>query len=205
MTTQPDGQRSPPRWAEALLAASLSSRDADTVAGDLLEEYREHMLVARGRRGANRWYVWQAIGRAARDASAPAMLLALAFVGRTALDWRLTPESFATRSAVTTALFAGLFFVIGLRAGARTGSLSSGALAGAVLATFVVPTQLLGAGLLITFWHDPATLESIRVSGRFEEVFTLPFLIVVPAAIIAAVGGVLGCAGRSVRDAQVPS
>lgn len=199
MTFHPDDQPSPPHWAEVLLTASLRSRDAETVVGDLLEEYREHVLVTRGRESADLWYVRQAIGRAVRDARTPALLLAFAFLGRTALDWRLTPESFATRSAITTALAVGLFFITGLRAGTRSGSLSSGAMVGAIVSALAVPIQLLGATLLLASWHDVATFEAIRASGGLEEVFTSPFLIAVPAAIIASIGGAVGCAGRRLR------
>ena len=52
----------PPRCAETLLRVVLASRDRDTVSGDLLEEYRMHVVPARGRRAANWWYLRQVAG-----------------------------------------------------------------------------------------------------------------------------------------------
>jgi hypothetical protein len=51
----------PPRWAERLLQLSLHQRDRDTVTGDLLEEYREVILPARGRVRAQLWYLRHAL------------------------------------------------------------------------------------------------------------------------------------------------
>ena len=49
----------PPRWAEAILLRRLAARDRYTITGDLLEEYREEILPARGRFRAALWYWWQ--------------------------------------------------------------------------------------------------------------------------------------------------
>jgi hypothetical protein len=51
----------PPRWAEHLLRLLLKPRDRDTIPGDLLEEYREVVLPARGRFRAQLWYLRQAL------------------------------------------------------------------------------------------------------------------------------------------------
>jgi hypothetical protein len=49
----------PPAWAESLLRALLAPRNRDTVSGDLLEEYREVVLPARGHLRAGLWYLRQ--------------------------------------------------------------------------------------------------------------------------------------------------
>ena len=54
-------QHNPPRWMEALLRFSLKPRDRETIAGDLLEEYREEILPGRGRRRAQLWYLRQVV------------------------------------------------------------------------------------------------------------------------------------------------
>jgi hypothetical protein len=46
----------PPRLSERLLRLLLTDRDRETITGDLLEEYREIAVPARGERGARRWY-----------------------------------------------------------------------------------------------------------------------------------------------------
>jgi len=51
----------PPRWAERALALILKPRDRQTIAGDLLEEYREAILPARGRPRAQLWYLVQIV------------------------------------------------------------------------------------------------------------------------------------------------
>jgi hypothetical protein len=52
----------PPRLSEAVLRLLLIDRDRETVSGDLLEEYREVILPARGPAGARRWYRQQVAG-----------------------------------------------------------------------------------------------------------------------------------------------
>src|SRR5258708_26288851 len=52
----------PPGWADVLLRACLTPRDSDSVSGDLLEQYREKVRPARGRRRANIWYMRQVLG-----------------------------------------------------------------------------------------------------------------------------------------------
>lgn len=52
----------PPRWAERLLRLLLAPEDREAVPGDLLEEYRESVRPARGRRVADFWYVTQVLG-----------------------------------------------------------------------------------------------------------------------------------------------
>ena len=51
----------PPLWMEKLLYMFVEARDRDTIAGDLLEEYREVVLPARGRLRAQTWYLRQVI------------------------------------------------------------------------------------------------------------------------------------------------
>jgi hypothetical protein len=46
---------------ERLLRTFVNARDRETIAGDLLEEYREVVLPARGRLRAQMWYLRQAI------------------------------------------------------------------------------------------------------------------------------------------------
>jgi hypothetical protein len=52
-----DTQPSPPRWACALLESLSRPSDADSISGDLLEEYREARRPALGRLRADAWYV----------------------------------------------------------------------------------------------------------------------------------------------------
>src|SRR5579871_33244 len=61
----------PPRGSEWLLRLVLSARDRDTVSGDLLEEYRETIVPARGDAAARRWYRRQVAGIVWRSTRTP--------------------------------------------------------------------------------------------------------------------------------------
>jgi hypothetical protein len=49
----------PPPWAEVLLERLLATRDRETVAGDLREEYAELIVPQRGKLSADLWYLRQ--------------------------------------------------------------------------------------------------------------------------------------------------
>src|SRR5689334_16314781 len=49
------------RFADTLLRLLLSSRNRESVSGDLLEEYRDHILPTRGRWAARAWYARQVL------------------------------------------------------------------------------------------------------------------------------------------------
>lgn len=52
----------PPRWAEVTLNLILKKRDRESIAGDLLEHYREDIATSRPRRRAEIWYLRQIVG-----------------------------------------------------------------------------------------------------------------------------------------------
>jgi hypothetical protein len=49
----------PPRWAEAILVRFLQTKDRETITGDLLEEYRDAILVGTGCFSADCRYILQ--------------------------------------------------------------------------------------------------------------------------------------------------
>jgi hypothetical protein len=51
----------PPRWADAMLRSCLRPSDRESIAGDLLEEYRAVRGPALGPLRANVWYVGQVL------------------------------------------------------------------------------------------------------------------------------------------------
>lgn len=53
-----------------------------------------------------------------------------------------------------------------------------------------------GASLLLLIWHDPQTLSAAAGSGGIDEVYVLPFMMIVPASIIGTVAGAIGSVGR---------
>lgn len=191
----------PPRWAEAALRLLLAPRDRETVSGDLLEEYREIIHPARGRRGADLWYVTQVVGFAWRNNRLWAVLFSAAFVARTALDWLVPTADFHVRATTSTALAIGILLCAGFWGAWRSGSLRAGALAGVattLIAAVISIISASGAAALLAVWHDQQTLAAIQGSGGLEEVFTLPVTMVVPGACLGALGGMFGSAARRI-------
>lgn len=182
----------PPRWAEAVLRVMLAPQDAETVSGDLIEEYRDRVYPSRGRLGADMWFVRQIVGFAWRGTWVWGLLLAALTLGRDALDWFVPPADFMTRSIVTTYGAVSLFLACGVFTAYRTRSVRASAAAG--LATGIVGALIKTAGalVLLAIWHDPQTRWAIDRSGGMGEVFQLPVFLFLPGALLASVGGLIG-------------
>lgn len=191
----------PPRWTQALLRMFLEPADADTVTGDLLEEYRDAIHPSRGQPAADAWYAWQVLGFVLRTVGFWAALFAAAGVARTALDWFAPPLDFHTRATVSTFLGMGLLLATGVWASKRSDSLAAGALAGVATASLAAVISVAGAAMLLALWHDPATMAAIRHSGGLDEVFVLPFAMIVPGTLLGAIGGVVGIGINRLRSA----
>jgi hypothetical protein len=189
----------PPGWAEALLRPFLEPGDFESVSGDLLEQYRESVRPARGRRRADLWYVTQALGFVWRNARPWAALFAVAFLARTALDWLAPPADFHVRANVSTLVGAGIVLLAGFLAASRSGSYAAGPVIGVATAAIAVPIEVMGAVTLLAGWHDPMTMAAIRGSGGLGEVLTLPFLMVLPCIVLGTIGGMLGAAVKRLR------
>jgi len=181
----------PPRTADAVLRMILAPQDFQTVSGDLLEEYRERILPARGKYRADLWYVGQVAGFAWRANKTWAGVLGGAVVARTALDWLVPTADFNARSTISTAVSAGIFVSAGFWAALRNSSFRAGTLAGVATALMAAVISILGATLLLAIWHDPPTLAAIEASGGLSETYTLPILLVVPGALLSTLGGLL--------------
>jgi hypothetical protein len=192
----------PPDWAEALLRLVLDSEKADTVTGDLLEEYRASIHPARGQQAADRWYVRQTLGYVVRSTGGWAALFGGAFVARTALDWLVPTTDFYLRATVSTWLGVGTLMAAGLWAGWRSANFAAGTLAGLATTGFGAIVSIGGAASLLTIAHDPATMEAIRGSGGLPEAFTLPITLIVPGAVIGTLAGVAGAALTRFRHSR---
>jgi hypothetical protein len=182
----------PPRWAETLLRLVLDSRDRADVSGDLLEEFRDGILPARGPSAANRWYVRQVVGFVIRSNALPALLFGGAFVTRTGLDWLVPPADFHVRSLISTLVAGSILLVSGFLASGRSGSTLAGTFAGATTAALAAAVSTIGALGLLAVWHDPATLQAIEGSGGLGEVLLLPVLLIVPGLLLGTIGGIAG-------------
>ena len=49
------------KWGDFVLRLLVRRRDRETISGDLLEEYREHVRPTRGPWAARLWYVRQVV------------------------------------------------------------------------------------------------------------------------------------------------
>lgn len=130
----------PPRWAEQVLRVFLKPRDRETIAGDLLEEYREVVIPTRGRVRAQLWYLRQALSLV-NGVTLGAVLGAVFGAWNLIFTW-LAP--LAEDTPIALAGFYGPMFVIwgfaGFAAYRRTGRLTEAVKVGATVGfvTFVV-------------------------------------------------------------------
>ena len=187
----------PPHWAEALLKTFLKPGDFESVSGDLLEQYRDSVYPTRGRRRADFWYVGQVFSFVSAGARLFAILFSAQFLARTALDWFQPPPDFHTRSIVSTTMAVATLVAAGFWAAWRSDSFAAGALAGVLTTGLASIISIAGAAAMLAIWHDPHTIAAIRGSGGFEEVVTLPFMMVLPGVVLGACGGTASAALRS--------
>ena len=194
---------SPPAWAEALLRAALRADDFACVSGDLVEEYRETVYGARGPHGADLWYARQVFSFVWRRAAIFAGLFALAFIARTALDWRMPAADYHARSAISTGVAFLILLVVGYGSGSRSRSFASGALIGTATVVLSIPLQLAGVLSLFAVWHDPVTAHAIDSSGGLSEVLSFPLITLIPAVALTTMGGWLGAGAARLSTRRV--
>lgn len=179
----------PPRWAEALLRLFLKPSDFESVSGDLLEQYRDSFHPARGQLHANLWYAAQVVSFVSPGTRLFAVLFSAQFLIRTALDWFQPPVDFHLRSTVSTSAGIAILVASGFWAAWRSNSFATGAIAGSLTAGFASITSIIGAAVMLAIWHGPQTIAAVRGSGGFEEVVSLPLMMVLPGAFFGAFGG----------------
>ena len=182
----------PPRWLETILHVSLASRDRQTVSGDLLEKYRSVVRPARGKARADLWYALEVAGFAWRSNVPWGVLLGLAFLIRTAIDWFVPTHDFHDRSLASTVVSGAILLCAAFWAARRSQSIAAGVFTGAATALFAAVISIAGVSSLFAIWHDPQTMAAIQGSGGLEEALTLPLMLVVPGIVLGAVGGLFG-------------
>src|SRR5262245_23842389 len=117
-----------------------------------------------------------------------AIALAVVQLGRDMLDWYMPPLDYTIRALVTTYAVAGLFIALGCWRAWKTRSISSSALAAVLAGATAAALKTIGVVLVITLW--PAT--QTELSGGTAEALELPWLIILPATLVAFAGGFLG-------------
>jgi hypothetical protein len=208
----------PPRWAEALLRLWLAPRDRDSIAGDLLEEYREVILPARGRFRARLWYLRQVLSLV--DAVTLGLVLGATFGLFNLIATQLFPVSGTDDDPpVSVLLFYAPIFIVWVLAGfaayRRSGRLWHAIKVGmtAACVTFLVFDILNLARVnlflekiqhrsdwqnLVSRYHASG-FSSLRTYANYEYVTGTPIHVLVASLIGATlgfIGGVLGSVSR---------
>ncbi|HVD92822.1 MAG TPA: permease prefix domain 2-containing transporter [Vicinamibacterales bacterium] len=194
----------PPRWAERVLSLLVPDRSRDGVLGDLVEEYRESQVAARGLAGANRWYVWQVAGFLWRACAVWGVMLGGLLAARDVMDLTLPTQDYRVRAAVSTYLAFSIFGTAAIHAGWRSRHALTGVvvcLGAAVIASiigFATP-----AGLSVVMWSEvqrnPAAAAALRES--FDVPVPAIFAI---ALVLGSIGGGIGRGARSVTRISLP-
>src|SRR4051812_8439189 len=191
-----DQQINPPRIAQALLHVVVRSRDTESIAGDLLEEYRAVRRPALGRLGANSWYVWQVFGIMGRLVWPFALALVVARSVLVAmmlfpLSGRLNPSLIPAPNV--SLLDALLFLAAGYYGARHTGRVAAG----------VVNAGVLG---LIDFALFSA-FTMFRFPTLFAAIQDKPFILVIGSTFLAIAMGfalALGALGAAARGWTSP-
>jgi hypothetical protein len=185
----------PPRAAEGLLRLLLNPVQAETISGDLLEEYRESVYPQKGKRSADLWFVRQVAGFAWRSAFVGSLVMTILVSGRFAFDTFAPPSYWGPRSAFSTWSAIALYLVVGFLAARRTRRATTGMLLAvtthviAHTVSFVVTMAL----FLVVIRYDPAMLTLFHQTGGWGEAWGLPLMML---PIVAALGSIGGLAGR---------
>jgi hypothetical protein len=187
----------PPQWAEALLRLLLAPKDRESVSGDLLEEYRDTIVPARGA-AADRWYVWQVGSFLVRSSWGWGSVLGAALVIRYLFDTLSPVTDYRIRATTLTYTIVGASLLAGFSTTRRTRSIRAGVLTSVSAATIGALSSIAGSGVMLAIWHDPATLDAGRNSGGLDETFiAVPLIVVAIGASIGSVGALLGKAVAS--------
>lgn len=188
----PHSDARPPRWAEALLRVLLKPDDRESVSGDLLEEYRDTIVPARGR-AADWWYIRQVTWYLLRASWVWGALMGAALVFRYLLDILVPPADYWMRATVLSWTILGVCMLAGFVTAWRTRSMRAGVLAASTAATIAAIISIVGAAIMLAVWHDPATLEEWRRSGGVDEAFIdVPLKLMALGITIGGIGAALG-------------
>ncbi len=178
---------------ESSLRLLLDPVNAETVSGDLIEEYRESIYPRKGKRGADLWFLRQVAGFAWRSAFLSSLVVAALVSGRFVLDTFAPPTNWGPRSAFTTWSSILLYLIVGFWAARRTGLVRTGIL-------IAVSTHLIAHALSIVMTaalfftvirHNSAMLASFYQTGGWGEQWALPLMVLPIVFGLGCIGGFL--------------
>lgn len=199
----PHSHARPPRWAETILRLLLKPDDRDRVSDDLLWEYRNAIVPARGS-AADRWYLWQVGSFLFRASWAWGAVIGGALVIRYVVDAFVPVTDYRMRATVLTYTIMAACLSAGFGTAWRTRSTRAGVLTSFTASTMGALLSIAGAGMMLAIWHDPATLEEWRRSGGLDEAFVdVPLKVVALGVAIGAAGALLGRAAARSRSTEI--
>jgi hypothetical protein len=187
-----------------MLGWVLPSATEENISGDLLEQYQDSILPARGRTRADRWYVKQVFGFLWRLCAVFVVLRVVAVAGRDVVDAFWPPQYWAVagayrfRSAVTTYAAILTYAAAGMFAGYRTGRATTGSVitVATEVFTYVITLAFDVPLYLAVIRPDPERLHIFEVTGGWGETLGLSFMLL---PIVAAIGALGGLAGKYAR------
>lgn len=189
----------PPRWAEALLHVLLPPDEAETVSGDLIEEYRETVYPSRGRSRANLWFVRQVSDFAWRGNLIWGVLLALAFLVHPTVmlgiwqprGWPPRPSWQPNGQVLELAVIVITVFLLAARSGWRTGHMRSGT---------IVAVSIGAVGGIMYFAGSIFEMAFRRgVGDVFQSVRQLLFVLYVTLSLAVLFGTAGALIGKRLR------
>lgn len=190
----------PPRWAESLLRMLLPPESRDSISGDLLEEYRESIVPAMGRR-ADGWYIRQVAGYVLRQTWTWGALVAGIMVTRYLFDSlvpvQYTPGIIHPRSKIMSDALMATFALSAAWQAWQSGHVRTGVFAALAAAVLGGAASAAGTLVCLAFWHSPDTLWAVQQSGGLGEALWGVPLLLIPIGLITGTTGAI--AGRLVR------
>jgi hypothetical protein len=195
----------PPHWAQSLLGLLVSGRNRDGILGDLVEEYRESRLPARGAAAADRWYVRQVFGFYWRNCAPWGVMLGLVLTTRDVMDLAMPTSDYRLRAAVCTYIGFSIFGLAAIRAAWRSGRALSG-LAVCFGATVIASVIGFAAPAVrnVVMWREvqrnPIAADALR------ESYDVPVhALLVMSVVIGSIGGGIGRGLNRLMSASRPS
>lgn len=186
----------PPRWAESLLRLLLNPADRESVSGDLLEQYRDTIVPARGHK-AGRWYVKQVAGFLWRVSWPWGALIGATLLVRDLVDLlapiHYTPGIVPPRGRIMSDALFATWALAGFWNTWRSGHVRTGVLIAFTAEAIGGVLSIAGAAALLAMWHDPDTLWAWQNSGGLDEaLWAVPLLLQIPATICGTAGAIVG-------------
>jgi hypothetical protein len=188
----------PPAWAQWLLPWVVRADRAESIDGDLLEEYGER-IGRHGRRIADGWYVRQVGGLLWRLSWPFGLLVATQVITRAIADTFVPPDNYQLRSLMTTWTAIWGYLLAGAYAAWRTrrdwsGGLVSGAIM--TLAAHAIGSTISIAVTIALYFtvisHDAAMVAVFQKTGGWGEFWGIPIFITPIVIALGVVGGMVG-------------